>query len=324
MTGRPNDQGAALLTVLMLVAVISILAMAALERLKIATHIAINSAAMDQARAYGLAGEVIARSRISLLTDPSADRTYLSGGRDIPFPIDDGQATARLTDGGNCFNLNSVVQGTPATGLIMRPVAVAQFAALMDALGIPPANAGTISNALADWIDSDTVALPGGAEDAAYLGQPVPYRAANTLMTDPSELRVIAGMSADTYAKLRPWVCALPVTDLSPISVNTILPEQAPLITMLIPGRISVANARSMIASRPRSGFADIARFWAQPALSGTTPSPEVLAQPQLKTRWFGLEMRIKRGDMEFEEHALIDGAQRPAKLVSRRYGEPI
>ncbi len=322
--GGPGERGAALLTVLMLVAVISILAMGALERLKLATHVAANSATMDQARAYGMAGEAIARSRIALLTDANADRTWLAGGRDVPFPIEGGDATARLADGGNCFNLNSVVEGSPATILTMRPVAVAQFAALMDALGIPPAKAGPVANALADWIDSDTAPLPGGAEDEAYLRQPVPYRAANTLMADASELRAVAGVTAELYETLRPWVCALPVTDLSPVSVNTLTPEQAPLVAMLVPGRISLTNARAMLGSRPRGGFADINRFWAQPALAGVTPSPEVLAQPQLKTRWFALRMTVKLGSMEFEENALIDGAQRPARLVARRYGEPI
>jgi general secretion pathway protein K len=143
-------------------------------------------------------------------------------------------------------------------------------------------------------------------------------------MADPSELRAVAGVTPEIYARLRPWICALPVTDLSPINVNTIAPEQAALVAMLVPARVSLANARAMIASRPRAGFADIASFWALPALAGITPSPEVLAQPQLKPRWFALRMAINLGNAAFEENALIDGAQRPAKLVARRYGEPL
>jgi len=139
---RPEERGAALLTVLLLVAVIAVLATTALERVRLATHVAGNSAAMAQARAYAMAGEVIAGSRIAELTEPDADRSFLVRPREIPFPIDGGAAKARLSDGGNCFNLNSVVQGSPGSGLTARTAGIAQFAGLMSALGVPSARAG--------------------------------------------------------------------------------------------------------------------------------------------------------------------------------------
>ena len=51
-----KEEGAALLTVLLLVAVISDLAMSALDKLTIATRLAGNMSAMDQSRAYAQAG----------------------------------------------------------------------------------------------------------------------------------------------------------------------------------------------------------------------------------------------------------------------------
>jgi general secretion pathway protein K len=322
MIPAANERGAALLTVLMLVAVIAVLATAALERLKLGTHLASNSAAMAQARAYAMAGERIAISRVAPLTSDTADRTFLAGGRSIPFPVDGGIATARISDGGNCFNLNSVVQGNPQTGMTIRPVAVAQFTALMDTLGILPASARIIAASLVDWIDSDTVPQPGGAEDAAYMALPNPHRAANVLMADVSELREVSGVEPEIYAGLLPFICALPNTDLSSLTVNTLTADQAPLVAMLIPGRVNIANARAIIESRPVGGFADINAFWSLPALAGVTPSPEVLAQPKLKPRWFALRMSVIIGSVEFEENALIDGARQPAKLIQRRYGE--
>ncbi len=323
MTGRAGERGAALLTVLMLVAVISILAMAALERLKLSTHIAGNAAAMDQARSYALAGEQIAISRAALITDAGADRSFLAGGRAIPVPLDQGSAEAVLSDGGNCFNVNSLVNGFVETdNLTARPIAMAQFIALLDMLGIPPASATPLTNAITDWIDSDSVPLPGGAEDGDYQRGPSPHRAANTLVQNPEELRAVSGMTPELYARLRPFLCALPTNELSPIGVNTIAPDQAALVAMLVPGRIGLAQARAMIESRPAGGFADINRFWATPALAGTTPSPEVLAQPLLRPRWINLSLTIRIGNVELEEHALIDAGKQPAKLVQRRYGE--
>lgn len=326
MSPRQSETGAALLTVLMLVAVIGVIAAAALERMKIATRQSINMVAIDQARTYGLAAESIALSRIADLVARDAGKTTLDGdwqGREIPFPIDGGTATAKLLDGGNCFNLNSVVTGDATTKLNARPVGIEQFATLMLILGVRPNEARSLSLALADWVDSDSAPLPGGAEDGSYARAKIPYRTANTVMADASEIRVLAGMTPEIYATIRPWVCALPITDLSPINVNTLLPEQAPLIAMLIPGKLNLQIARAMIDARPQSGYGSIVNFWSLPAKSGITPSPEIFAQTQLKTRWFALDLSIELAGAELRETALVDALIAPVKLVRRAYGDP-
>ncbi len=321
-----SETGAALLTVLMLVAVIGVIAAASLERMKIATRQSINMVAIDQARAYGLAAESVALSRIADLVGRDSGKTTLDGdwqGREIPFPIDGGTAKAKLLDGGNCFNLNSVVTGDASTRLSARPVAIDQFAALMIVLGVRSNDARPIALALADWVDSDSAPLPGGAEDGSYARAKTPYRTANTLMADASEIRVLAGMTPEIYATIRPWVCALPVTDLSPINVNTLLPAQAPLVAMLIPGKLNVQIAKRMIDERPRGGYGSVVNFWSLPAQSGITPSPEVLEQTRVKTRWFALDLSIELAGAELRETALVDGLIAPARLVRRAYGDP-
>ena len=50
-----RERGAALLTVLLLVAVIAVLAATALERLRVSTRLAGNAAALDQARGLAFA-----------------------------------------------------------------------------------------------------------------------------------------------------------------------------------------------------------------------------------------------------------------------------
>ncbi len=326
MTPQRSETGAALLTVLMLVAVIGVIAAASLERMKIATRQSINMVAIDQARAYGLAAESVALSRIADLVARDAGKTTLDGdwqGREIPFPIDGGIASAKLLDGGNCFNLNSVVTGDAATQLSARPIAIDQFAALMVVLGVPSNEARPIALALADWVDSDSTPLPGGAEDGSYARAKTPYRTANTLVADASEIRVLAGMTPEIYGTIRPWVCALPVSDLSPINVNTLLPAQAPLISMLIPGRLNLQTAKRMIDERPRGGYTSIVSFWSLPAQSGITPPPEVVEQTRLKTRWFALDLSIELAGAELRETALVDAVIAPARLVRRAYGDP-
>jgi general secretion pathway protein K len=318
-----SEEGAALLSVLLLVAVMAVLCAASLEKLKISTKLATNGAAIDQARSYGMAAETIALYRIGDLLQRDSTKTTLQGnwaGQPTEFPIDKGIATARLDDGGNCFNLNSVVIDDGQGGTAVRAEGVAQFERLMILLQVPAGEARGIAMATADWIDTDGIPQPGGAEDAAYATAPTPYRTANTLMIDSSELRAVAGVRSAVYAALRPFLCALPVTDLSPINVNTLDPKQAVLLAMLAPG-IDVARAQRVIDDRPVIGYESLVRFWGQPALAGAPASAS--EQTRLKTRWFDLTVMVELAGAEFEQHALIDAALKPAKLVRRSYGDP-
>ena len=204
---RPGERGAALLTVLLLVAVMAVISAAALEKLRLATRIAGNSMAVDQARAFGMAAEAIALSRIDALVEADAARTTLAGGwngRETRIPVPGGVAAVTVRDGGNCFNLNSVVAGSAPDDLKPRPIGVRQFVSLMETVGVDPDEARGVAAALTDWVDSDDIPAPGGAEDRAYRDRPVPYRAANTLLSDVSELRAVAGVTPELYARLRP------------------------------------------------------------------------------------------------------------------------
>jgi general secretion pathway protein K len=231
-------------------------------------------------------------------------------------------ATARLDDGGNCFNLNSLVDQAQDGVLIARPFAMAQFARLMTLLEVPGRDADALSSATADWIDSDVAPLPGGAEDAAYAAARTPYLPANTLMADTSEWRAVAGVTPALYARARPYLCALPVTDLTAINVNTLRRDQAPLLATVVP-TLDSARAASVIEARPEGGWDSLATVWSLPQLAASAGEAG-RAQVKLVTRWFGLTLNVELSGAELEEHALIDAAQKPAKLARRSYGEAL
>lgn len=326
--GPGSERGAALLTVLLLVAVMAIVTATALERLTLATKLTGNAAALDQARAYSYASELLAAAKIGDLVAAQGKRTTLQGdwnGKPFTLPIPGGLGTATVTDGGNCFNINSLVSGggqDGASSFAPRPIAEQQFQALMQLLGVDAGAAQLISAAATDWVDSDDAPGSNGAESDFYLQGAVPYRAANQLMADPSELRVLRGMTPAIYAKLRPWVCALPVAELSPINVNTILPAQAPLVAMLLPGQLSVGQARELLARRPTNGYESATQFWSGPALGGLSPNGEVGAQTVVKTRWFVVESDIELAGAVAHETALYDAEAQPARLVRRSWGD--
>lgn len=318
---RPGERGAALLTVLLLVAIVAVMAATALERLRLSTRLTANAVALDQARGLAFAAETLATGRITQLLRQNPDRVTLAGGwSNQPFslPLPGGAATVRVSDGGNCFNLNGLV--TELDGrYVADPTAVAQFARLARLLNIPGGEG--IAAAAADWIDSDDQPLGAGAEDGAYAGLSTPYRTSGTLMVDPSELRAVAGVTGEAYSRLRPWLCTLPQAKRSAINVNTLSPEQAPLVAMLLPDTLSVQAAAAGLLRRPAGGFADTQDFWKIFAASGIT-DPLAEQQTAVVTTWFDVRIDVSVGDSELQERGVIDATTLPARLVSRQWGE--
>ncbi|HKT76919.1 MAG TPA: type II secretion system minor pseudopilin GspK [Sphingobium sp.] len=324
---RKSERGAALLTVLLLVAVMAVVASTALERLALATRMTGNGGAVDQARAFADAASEVARLKIGDLVAASPGKTTLAGnwmGTPHTIPMPGGMATARVSDGGNCFNLNSVVAGDSEANLKVRPVGVAQFQALLQALGVDARQAQGAAASLADWIDTDSVPQPGGAEDEVYAQAARPYRTANRFMVDPSELRAVAGVTPAIYDLVRPWICALPTADLSPININTLLPDQAPLFAMLLQGQLSVAQARQLLAQRPAEGYGSTMQFWAPLAAQGISPLEEAANQVKLTTGFFRVDVSVNVGGTEVVEGALIDARQSPAVLIRRSWGSGV
>lgn len=315
---KRSERGAALLTVLLLVAVLAVIASDTLDRLSLTTRLTGTAVVMDQSRAFGDAAERLAAVRIGQLVAADPARTTNAMGWQgvpLPLPLPVGQATLTVTDGGNCFNLNSLA--VPVTGgegtTTPNLTAVAQFAALMQLLNVAPGDAQQIADSAADWVDSDSQVQPAGAEDAAYQSRSPGYLPANRPMVSATELRAVSGVTPAIWSVLRPWVCALPDAGLSPINPNTLTAEQAPLLAMLAPNELGIAAARAVLARRPADGFAGTPQFWqaagiAQPAAAGS--------QIQMKSRWFDARVAVTLDGTERTSRALIDATTMPARVV--------
>jgi len=315
MRRRADREGMALLTVLLLVAVMSVVAVALLDDVRFSVRRTTNAEVGGQAQWLASGAELLARERIKRLIQINPARTPLQpewNGRRLDFPIDNGAISATVSDGQACFNLNSLVLGV-GEDLVARPAGAAQFRALGRAVGVPDSRMRAIADGLTDWLDADTQALPLGAEDGAYAGLATPYRTAGVMLAEVSELRAVKGVDADAYRRLRPYVCALPTSQLSPLNVNTLTPEQAPLITMLTGGAVTPERARALIAQRPRDGWANGEAFWAQ--IQGFTPDEETRAQATVLTRFFRLRVDVDYAGVRAVRTALLearpDGAVR-------------
>jgi general secretion pathway protein K len=315
--GSGNREGMALLTVLLLVAVMSVVAVAVLDDVRFSVRRATNAETQALAQWYASGAEALARRQVARLLATGPARTPLEpewNGRRLSFPIEGGSISAVVTDGQACFNLNSLVEGV-GEDLMARPSGTAQFLALGRAVGAPDSRMRAVADALTDWLDADSMARPLGAEDGAYAGLATPYRTGGVLLAEVSELRAIKGVDADLYRRLRPYVCALPTSAPSPLNVNTLTPEQAPLLMMLTDNALGPEAARAVIARRPRGGWPDAAAFWAQPALAAVEIPAEAREQAAVLTRYFNLRIDVDYGGGRVVRTALLhaqpDGAVR-------------
>jgi general secretion pathway protein K len=321
----PSERGAALLSILLLVAILSVIATTTLDRVILSTKLASNGQAIKQARMLAYSAEDIALARIADLRAADSSQTTLAGGwlgNERRFQLPGGTVTATLYDGGNCFNLNSLVQGNNGT-LTVNPAGREQFVSLMAALSVPDNLTEPVVAAAIDWADSDTSPQPGGAEDGDYQAAAQPYLPANRLYAHKSELRAVRGVNPALYKKLSPFLCALPKAQLSPINVNTLLPEQAALLAMLYPPRsMSVSQARSYLAKRPAGGYGSLVRFW--DGIGPQSAKPAQVAQDQVKlvSNWFMLGLQIESGGVELRETALIAAENGKASLLWRSWGD--
>lgn len=322
---KPSERGAALLSVLLMVAVLAVIAATTLDRIILSHKLSGNSNALAQARMFTYATKSIASARIEDLVARDAAQTTLSGdwlGKSQIIPIPIGSATASVRDAGNCFNLNSLVTKM-GDEYAASAAGQDQMTSLMVALGINENTARNIAAASADWADSNMMPLPNGVEDDGYRSAAALYLAANRLYAHPSELRAVKGVTPAIYAKLQDWICALPDPVLSPLNVNTLLPEQAPLLAMLFPpGKINLTLARSYLAKRPSSGYGSLIQFWAAPDIAALEPSSLVQGQVKLTSNYFLLSTLVSFGELRLAGQSLIVASPAPARVIWRSWGE--
>lgn len=328
MAGRSSGQswtkerGAALLSVLLLVAVMAVISATALDRLTLATRLAGATASSDQARAFAFAAEELVLRRAADLAQ-SRRRDWLM--RDYPLPLPGGRAIGKLADATNCFNLNGLVAETGQGRFSQRPLAVQQFAALARFAGINEGEAAAIAASAADWIDSDSVPGPLGAEDAAYRGMTPAYLPGNTLMADISELKAVRGVTPAHYARLKRWLCTLPVAEPQRININSLAPAEAELAAMLWSERLTPAMVRAALAGRPADGYGSATRFWQSSVFQGLTPPQDIAEQIVTSPRWILLTSQVQLGDSMLDVRSLIDirrdaGPVQP-RIVERQWG---
>ena len=212
--GSNRERGVALITAVLMVALATMLAVDVGYRGFLDQRRTGTLFALDQGYEIALGAEAWAADFLKKdMQESQTDHFGETWARPLPpLPVEGGTVEGRLEDMQGRFNLNNLIHtdGTP------NPTAVKQFERILAMLEIEP----NWATAMADWIDRDTQpGFPDGAEDTVYTGMDPPHLAANMPITRVSELLVLPGFGPERYAKLRPFVSALPVG--TPLNVCT-------------------------------------------------------------------------------------------------------
>ena len=255
-----DQRGVALLIVLLLVATLSFVALSVTEITSLAAARSFNERARSENlwRAFGaevLAGAAIEAARQAVPDKMSLDDPWVAAP--LVVPMQDGGARIFFSDATTCLNVNSLVAASSGQGGSPRRI----FVLLVRNLGFRESEGERLADVIIDWIDTDNNREPQGAEDNYYTALPVPYRSGGQPLANMSELRALSGMTAELYIKLKPLLCAQANTTPSPVNINMLIAQHAPLLAAMLGEQVSVAQAADLIASRPPGGYDDVAQF---------------------------------------------------------------
>jgi general secretion pathway protein K len=257
MKPHGKETGAALLSILLIVATLSVAAVMAtgviarqteLQKLSVRRTHALWAARSAEAVTLASAADLSAASRL-----PASD-TGEDASRTLALPLEGGQIVLTLSAQAPCFNLNSLGNPDP----VIRAQALQNFEILLKDIGLPESDAARASGTLTDWIDADPVPLPLGGEDAAYLAQGNGFRAASQPLLSLAELGALPGFTPDLRRALAAFTCTLDTADATRLNMNALTTETAPVLRAATGGRLSLAEARRLIEARPVAGWPDI------------------------------------------------------------------
>lgn len=215
-----------------------------------------------------------------------------------PMPFENGELAGRIDDQQGLFNLNNLVRGGK-----LDLAQYARFQRLLSILQLP----AELADALADWLDADSVPQPaGGAEDAYYGALGHPHLAANRPLVDLDELAVVRGFDAGVRSRLAPFVTALPGT--TALNVNT---APAEVLAAVVEG-LDLDAARVLVARRDGTFYRNDADFLAQLGTGATVPVQDI----RVGSDYFLVTLRVSYGRAQARGQLLLarnDATRRPS-----------
>lgn len=310
-TKRQN--GVALISVLLIVALASILATKMTGRLLMQMQRTVNVTSNQQAYWYALGAEAFATSVLKTTFDSEPDITHLGqfwAQGETSYPVEQGEISGQVFDLQSCFNLNSLrisekagkqssnktAGPTPNATANPRgdtkPAPRAAFERLLIGLeieGVDEFTAEYLADALTDWLDKDAmISSAGGAEDSDYSSKEYAYLAANHYIASVAELRTIEHFTPEIINAIKDYVCVIPNSNLHQININTIDEDQSLLLEALLD--VSSSDASDIMSERNEDGFKKVDDFLTLPSVVSKELTDEQKKQFVVDSEYFKLK----------------------------------
>jgi len=298
-------RGVALVSVLLVVAIVTALAYEIASRHAFGVAASRQTLDGSQARHYAIGGESYARQVLyaDWLDEETRIKDTLLEPWAMPdegFEIDDGKIELRIVDLGALLNLNAVIGREGAQNL-------ARLHRLLAHLELEPETA----DAWRDWVDADDEVTGKGAEDADYLLRDLPHRAANQPAIHVSELLAAVPLSSEEFERLRPHITVLPTSALK-INVNT----ASETVLGTVAPNFPPAEAQQL-ANEVRD-FDTV-----ETAVSSHIALGESVAVLSVTSEFFRVQVRVEFGGSRAELTSVLhrDAESGAITLVSRSFG---
>ncbi len=321
--GRQRCRGAALITVLLILAVMVMMAAGMSSRLSLEVRRAINIHNHSQAYWYALAAEEFAKHVLRQNASDSKrvhlNQSWAKAGLVFPLP-DGGKIAGTLKDLQSCFNLNALTVDNDRMG--RPPWIVYQFRALLEAMDMDSYRAEIVTDSIRNWVRHDATPVSGvGATDRDYEDKSPAYLSAHGPMVHVSELRAIAGIDASLYRRLRPLVCTLPLPELH-INMNTLSMDTPALLQALFTPGLTREQALSLLARRPTNGYESVLDFLAENELERLEIKPEVKGQLTVTSRFFQLSSTTESQSTLFRMESVLERiSDKQVNTLTRQFG---
>ena len=282
-----SQRGIALLTILVMVALATILAATIAKR---QTNTAENTGYLmrqDQSLLYAKSAEAFFSELLIQDSDngSSIDHLQENWAKPMPaFPVEDGFISGRLLDESGKFNLNNLLKADGSVDDSARR----WFEKLLQRVGLP----AELSQAVIDWQDAnDETTGAMGAESNYYQGLDPSYLASNTKFHQVEELKLVRGFEGKNYDLIAPYVTALP--EATKINMNT----AAPLLLASIDPKLDVKTLEQELKAKQAelAYFNSVEDLWKLNAFSGIEPQNKTDAAAWLdsKSNYFTAQIEV-------------------------------
>ncbi|NQY48584.1 MAG: type II secretion system minor pseudopilin GspK [Colwellia sp.] len=352
-----RQRGVALITVMLIVALCSIIAAQMTTRLQTQMQRSTNISYNQQAYWYALGAEAFTKRVLIKAFKDEPKVTHLEqiwAQETTTYPVDFGEISGEITDLQSCLNLNALhpkaktkdesahsgsdkSPGTSKTGGKADPPKPASksgsakqlpAATVLEGLivnlnieGIGNFEAEAMVNALTDWLDdNDMITGSGGAEDNDYASREFPYLAANSYLGSVNELRLIEHFTPAVILALKPYVCVLPQNSQHLININTLDAENPELLQALLDS--SLEDAQEILNARDSSGYENLEDFYKLPEVSKINITKWQQAQFVVDSEYFKLKASARFNNSYFAMSSIMKvNGSKQIQVISRTIG---